>query len=148
MTTAHSPVCRSSVRNVSVQVESPSSVTVSWLPPEAQLWNGIISRYTIVYDLLGMVDKYEDHNDLEPYTTQMLSIPQPGQPLANNPDPRIVMLPLQLETAVISALEEFYVYQFTVYLENTIGQSEASNVVTVEMPASGMESIQLQYLLV
>ena len=118
-------------------MESPSSVTVSWLPPEAQLWNGIISRYTIVYDLLGRVDKYEDDDILEPYTTQMLSIPQPGLPLTNNPDPRIVMLPLQLETAVVNTLEEFSVYQFAVYLENIVGQSAASNSVTVEMPASG-----------
>jgi len=122
---------------VSIQVESPSSVTVSWLPPEVQLWNGIISRYTIVYDLLEMVDEYEDENPLEPYSTQMISIPLPGMSLINNPDPRRVMLPLQCESATIYALEEFFVYQFKIYLENTVGQSDASNSVTVEMPASG-----------
>ena len=90
-----------------------------------------------MYDLLEMVDEYEDDDPLEPYSTQMISIPLPGMSLINNPDPRRVMLPLQCESATIYALEEFFVYQFKVYLENTVGQSDASNSVTVEMPASG-----------
>ena len=130
-----STVCMASVEAVSVEVESASSVTVSWLPPDSQLWNGIITSYTMVYELMGRVDVQD--NNMEPISSQTFSIPQAGMPLVNNPDPRIVTSPLQFESVVINSLEEFYVYRFTVFLENSVGQSDTSSSITVEMPASG-----------
>ena len=125
-----------------MKVESASSVTVSWLPPDSQLWNGIITSYIVVYELLGIVEEGTDKTNFEPISSQTFSIPQAGMPLVNHPDPRIVTLPLQFERAVINTLEEFHVYRFKVYLENTVGQSDVSNLITVEMPPSGKSYIQ------
>lgn len=127
-------VCTDSVRNVSVDVLSAKSVLVSWLPPNAESWNGIITNYTIVYELLRRADE-DNIENIEPISSQTLSIQQ--SQMTNNPDPRDVKLPLVFERAEISALEEFYVYQFKVYLENAIGQSDVSTTSTVEMPAAG-----------
>ena len=141
-------VCMASVEDVSVEVESASSVTVSWLPPDIQFWNGIITSYTVVYELLGMVDNAAESDNLEPQMTQSFLIPQLGTPLANDPDPRIVTLPLQSERALIQLLEEFYVYRFTVYLNNSIGQSNASSSVVVELPPSGNSKMWMPRIIV
>ena len=121
--------------DVSVEVVSASSVTVSWLPPDIQFWNGIITSYTIVYQLLKQVDA--DDGDMETLISKMASIPKPGLPLANNPDPRVATRPLQREEALIQSLEEFYVYRFEVYMNNLIGQSNVSSSVVIETPSAG-----------
>ena len=75
----------------------------------------------------------------EPYVNSEASIPSlPEHPLANNPDPRLVSLPLQEESLQLEGLEENYVYRFTVYFENSAGRSGASNPVLIEMPLSGI----------
>lgn len=132
-------VCGASVRNASAEVTSPTSVLVQWFPPEVSFWNGVITRYVVIYELLRRVDEERDRPILQ---SQSFQIPQLNFPLANNPDPRRVSLPLQFESAIIDNLEEFYVYRFIVYLENLVGPSEASNSLIEEMPASGM----LKYL--
>ena len=125
-------VCRAPVKNVSVEVESASSVTVSWIPPDPQLWNGIISNYTVVYELIKSVDA---EGDVEPLRSQSLTLP--ALAFSNSPDPRIATLPLKRESVVVESLEEFYVYQFTVILENVVGQSDISDSATVSMPPAG-----------
>jgi receptor-type tyrosine-protein phosphatase Q len=125
-------VCRAAVRNVSVAVESPTSVVVSWLPPDVHFWNGIITHYTVIYQLMR---KRDVESSDEPLDTLTLTHPQPGVKLTNNRDPRVAAhSPLESESVVIGMLEEFYVYQFSVLLENAVGQSELSSLVTIEMP--------------
>ena len=131
------------VRNVSVEEASPSSVVLSWLPPDIQFWNGIITRYTVVYERLGTVDEFDDSSAMEPFTSQSISIPQPGLSLVNNRDPQFAILPLQEESVLIEHLEEYYVYTFVVYLENTEGQSGASHTATQEMPQAGIHILTL-----
>ena len=124
-----------------MEVASPSSVVLSWLPPDIQFWNGIITRYTVVYERLGAVEEFDDSSAMEPFTSQSISIPQPGLSLVNNHDPQLAILPLQKERVLIEHLEEYHVYSFVVYLENTEGQSGASQIVTQEMPQAGIHTI-------
>ena len=120
------------MKNVTVEVGSSSSVTVSWFPPDVQSWNGVITQYTVIYQLIRKVD---DDSIVEPTYTQSVLIQEPG--MSNNPDPRVATLPLKTESVVIGQLEEFYVYRFTVFLANSAGKSDVSNPIFIDMPPSG-----------
>ena len=124
-----------------MEVVSPSSMVLSWLPPDIQFWNGIITEYTVVYERLGAVEEFDDSSAMEPFTSQSISIPQPGLSLVNNHDPQFVTLPLQEESVLIEYLEEYYVYSFVVYLENTEGLSAASQTIIQEMPQAGIHIV-------
>lgn len=106
-------------------------------------WNGIITSYTVDYELLHAVGEQAENSVLAPYSILSVSIPQPGFPLANNPDPTRISLPLQTEMVLLEDLQEYYVYQFTVYLQNSAGRSESSQSVTQQLPGAGI----LLYLL-
>ena len=132
------------IDNVTVVIESSTSVTLSWLPVKPSLWNGIIISYTVEYQRQEPVEFIVNHNPgpAEPYVTSTVSIPSlPEHPLVNSPDPRVVTLPLREESLQLEGLEENYVYQFTVYFENLAGRSEISNPVQVGMPSSGTQNI-------
>lgn len=117
------------VDNVTVVIDSSTSITLMWLPANPTLWNGIVLSYTVEYQL-------QESSDLtEPNIATIPSLPE--HPLANNPDPRIATLPLLEETLHLDGLEENYVYQFSVYFENPAGRSETSAPVHVRMPSSG-----------
>ena len=122
------------VQNITVIVQSPTSVAISWYPPNVQEWNGIVTGYTVQYELLGSVDEYPE---LQPFLTFTTSIPSPGVPLQNDPDPRTVGLPLQMETAVVSNLQEYFVYQFVIYFGNSVGESDGTAPIIQEMPQAG-----------
>ena len=129
-------MCTATVSNVSVEVKSPTSVTVSWLPPDPQFWNGVITSYIIVYELMRRVD--EENSDITPIKTEEFMHPQPGEMFANDPDPRVsAYLPLQFESAVIDKIEEFYVYRFSVLVQNSVGESDVSNQYYISMPPAG-----------
>lgn len=124
------------ISNLTVVIDSPTSVNLSWLPVNPNLWNGIITSYTVEYQRQEPVEFNGD--PVEPYVKSTASIPfLPEHPLANNPDPRLVTFPLIEESLQLKGLEENYVYQFTVYFENSAGKSEASSSVQVGMPSSG-----------
>ena len=131
------PVPGASVQNVTVMVQSPTSVAISWYPPNVQEWNGIITGYTVQYELLGSVDEYPENLGLQPFLTLTTSIPSPGVPLQNDPDPRTVGLPLQMETAVVSNLQEYFVYQFVILFGNSVGESDSTAPIIQEMPEAG-----------
>ena len=128
-----------SVQNVTVMVQSPTSVAISWYPPNVQEWNGIVTGYTIQYELLGSVDEYPEDLELQPFLTFTTSIPLPGVPLQNDPDPRTVGLPLQMETAVVNNLQEYFVYQFSIFFGNSIGASDGTVPIIQNMPQAGKE---------
>ena len=116
------------ISNVTVVVVSSTSVIVQWSPVDPSLWNGIITSYTVLYQSTSVSN-----------TTLAASIPSlPEHPLANNPDPRLVSSPLEEESIRLEGLEENYVYQFTVYYENSAGRSVASQSVQIEIPPSGI----------
>ena len=125
------------INNVTVVIDSGTSITITWLPASPSLWNGIVLSYTVEYQC----QKSPNLNyPLEACTTSTSSIPSlPQHPLANIPDPRLVSLPLVEETLHLEGLEENYVYQFIVYFENSAGRSQVSAPVQIRMPSSGTQ---------
>ena len=118
-------------------INSNTSVTLTWLPADPNLWNGIIVSYSIEYQRQKQVEFVDNSEQLE-YVTSTASIPSlPEHPLANSPDPRLVSLPLQDESLYLEGLEENFVYQFVVYYENSAGRSERSGPIRLNMPSSG-----------
>ena len=69
--------------------------------------------------------------------TLHISIPSIGRPLANDPDPTRVTLPLRNESVVIEELEEFHVYRFVIFYENSQGRSNTSSPVIIQTLISG-----------
>ena len=120
------------VEQVNISVVSSTSVNVSWFPTSQDNWNGIITHYTVEYKLIRSV---RDNSGVAP--TMYASIPAPGQPLANNPNPTHVTLPLKRESILITGLQEFSVYQFTIYYENSVGRSDISSPLEQATAAAG-----------
>ena len=126
------------VTSLFVEVKSPSSVRLYWTPPDIQFWNGIITGYTVVYENHGSLEgENEGSSGLTPFMSQTIFIPQSEQQLVNSRDPRLVSLPLRPESAFIDELEEYHLYSFAVYQENSEGVSLLSESVTQEMPEDG-----------
>ena len=111
---------------------SPTSLVISWLPPNISLWNGIILKYTVEYQRQGPVEFIDD--PLIPYLNQTVSI----HSLKNNPDPRLVISPLVNESVYIDRLEEDFLYQFIIYYENSAGKSIRNGAIQLGMPSSGI----------
>ncbi len=86
--------------------------------------------------MLGPVNLNNSVNTIN--TSFVKALPSPGQHLINNPDPRIVAVPLHREHFVIGGLEEFHVYTFTLYLANSAGRSVTSNPIIQELPGAGI----------
>ena len=121
------------VHNFTVEVISATSVKLSWVPPDPQLWNGVITNYTVVYKRLGPVGM----TPAETVTTMVKAIPTRSNPLVNNPDPRHATVPLQNETVILDHLQEYFVYEFSVFMENAAGRSEMSVAIIQELPGAG-----------
>ena len=100
-----------------------TQVELSWLPPDPQLWNGRITNYTVVYELLGPVGMTVTNSS---HLITMKTIPTPANPLANNADPRHASVPLQREMVVVDDLQEDHVYKFSAFMTNAAGRSGIS----------------------
>lgn len=133
--TLHSVAPGASVLNFTVEVVSATRVELSWLPPDPQQWNGRITNYTVVYELVGPVEITSDNLSL-PIMTK--AIPTQGNSLVNNADPRLAGIPLQPEVAVVNGLQEQHLYKFSVFIANAAGRSEMSMTVIQAMPGAGM----------
>lgn len=131
------------VRNVSIELLSPTSVRLFWTPSSAEEWNGVITSYTIEYRQHQVQDNLycstsigEDGGisaDLLQYT-----LTSPPQVFNNNPDPTLATVPLVPEQWVLHDLEEDFGYSMTIYYSNSAGISAGSDVVELKMPQSGM----------
>ena len=114
-------------------------------------WNGVIQSYTVSYELLGSVDGISDPGGFEfgsdsasgaePLISDLVSIPSIGHPFTNNPDPTLVVLPLKNESVVIDGLEEFHVYRFVIFYENSQGRSRSSSPVIKQTYISGKKQL-------
>ena len=125
---------------MTVQIESPTSVRISWLPFNPSGWNGILTSYIVQYTRQGPAGAL--NTPMESYVRSTASIPSlPEHPLANSPDPRLATLPLIHESLLLRGLEENYAYEFTVYCVNSAGSSETSTPVTITMPFSGTKLV-------
>ena len=114
---------------------SATYVKLSWLPPDPQLWNGRITNYTVVYELLGPVGMTSDNSS---QTIMTKAIPTQGNPLANNADPRVASIPLQPEVIVVDGLQEHHVYKFSVIMANAVGRSRMSITIIQALPGAGL----------
>lgn len=118
--------------NVTAKVLSPTSVSLRWLPGNADLWNGIITSYTIHYTLLRQVSATEQASESMTLVSRL-----PSSQLSNNPDPVLVRSPLTWEETVVEGLQAYYVYSFSVSCENSAGRSPNSGAVELDLPFSG-----------
>ena len=130
------------VSGIEVSVTSPSSIRVSWQPTDNENWNGVIQRYTIVYERLRSVGDStstptSEGSGFGAISMDSISIPDSGQRLANNPDPTLAVLPLRREQVTIEGLEEYHVYRVAVYYETSQGRSDRSSPATVQTSTSG-----------
>lgn len=133
---SHSVAPGASVLNFTVEVVSATRVELSWLPPDPQFWNGRITNYTVVYELVGPVEMITSNTSSLPIMTK--AIPAQGNSLVNNADPRLTGIPLQPEVAVVDGLQEQHLYKFSVFIANAAGRSEMSMTVIQAMPGAGM----------
>ena len=128
------------VGDVQVAITSPSTISVSWLPTDKDDWNGVVQRYTVVYERLRSVDSTMTTTEGSGFGSmfvESISIPDVGQRLANNPDPTLVTLPLRREQVSIEGLEEYQVYQLSVHYETSQGRSGQSSPTTLQTLSSG-----------
>lgn len=131
------------VSDVQVSVSSPSSILVSWQPTDKDNWNGVIQRYTIIYERLRSVGDttssttIPDGSGMGSIYVDSISIPDAGQRLSNNPDPTLAVLPLRREQVMIEGLEEYHVYRVAIYYETSQGRSDRSSPMTVQTLTSG-----------
>ena len=130
------------VSDVEVFVTSPSSIRVSWQPTDKENWNGIVRRYTVVYERLRSVGdntstSVSDGSGMGSILVDSISIPDSGQRLSNNPDPTLAVPPLGREQVVVDGLEEYHVYRVAVYYETAQGRSDRSSPVMIQTLISG-----------
>ena len=118
-------------------IESPTTVVVSWYPPIVQEWNGLLTGYIVMYELITSADL----QDVPATLQSTISIPTTGSSLANDQDPRTVSLPLEMETVQLDDLQESFTYRFTIFAENDAGRSVGSIPVLQEMPEAGMYNV-------
>ena len=123
-----------SVQSFTVEVTSATCVQLSWLPPDPQLWNGVITNYTVVYELLGPVGMTSDNSS---HSVMTKTIPTQDSPLANNADPRDVSFPLHWERVAIEGLHEHHVYKFSVFMANAAGRSGMTMTIIQGLPGAG-----------
>ena len=133
--TTHSVAPGASILSFTLEMVSATRVALSWLPPDPKTWNGVITNYTIVYELLRPVGMTSDNSSQAIMTK---AIPTQGNPLANNADPRLTSIPLQREVAVVDDLQEHHVYKFSVFMANAAGRGEMSMTIIQALPGSGL----------
>ncbi len=120
---------------VEVNVTS-TSATIKWIPSSPESWNGRLLQYVIEYQLVKSVDQVGSPEVVEPLLE--LTVPSPGQELANERDPTIVDYPLLPEVAVVDSLEEYHIYSVSIYTENSAGRSPSTMPIMIETMPSGM----------
>ena len=133
--TTHSVAPGASILSFTLEMVSATRVALSWLPPDPDIWNGVITNYTVVYKLLGPVGMTSDNSSQAIMTK---AIPTQGNPLANNADPRLASVPLQQEVAVVDDLQEHHVYKFSVFMANAAGRGEMSMAIIQALPGAGL----------
>ena len=118
------------VKDISIEVVSPTSVRVSWKPPNKKEWKGKIDTYKITTTRLGPNQGIAKR--AEPLNNIITVSPQ-----TNNPDPSLAMEPLQTEQYLIEGLEENYEYTFSISIINGGGSGLPSTPMSQLMPQAG-----------
>ena len=111
---------------MTVPTISSKDVTVMWLPPELENWNGNLTNYTL--DITAV------KNCQEPTVPEIFPNSSRKEYLTffqTNPDPNTAYMEggLQLESLIIDTLEEYQSYNFTVRVWNS--QGEGPEAITI-----------------
>ena len=120
------------MKDLSVNIQSPTSVELSWRPPEKAEWKGKIDFYAITttrHSPRNGITKRADDS----HTETILFTPQ-----ANNPDPSLATEPLLTEQYLVEELEENFEYSFSVSIMNQGGTGMSSEPLVQVMPEAGM----------
>ena len=118
------------VRNLTVNITSPTSVRMFWLPPERVHWRGQIEHYLITATIEGSAGRMKRQGHSSVISREVV-------PQANHRDPSLATEPLKPETFDLQGLEEYFTYSFSVNVVNGAGASEQSPSVMQSLPAAG-----------
>ena len=117
-----------------VEVNSPTSVDVSWEPPPRMNWNGRLVSYAITSVRMSPAGSSISKRQIDAHVETIMVTPQ-----ANHPDPSLASEPLKIETYRLQDLEENFEYSFSVGIVNSKGLgSSTTDPVMQTMPESGM----------
>ena len=116
-----------SVKNLTVRVISPRSLSLSWLPPDRVFWQGIVLHYAVIVTRLGPVTQ----GQVTRSTSVMRLV---VEPMTNHNDPSLAVEPLQEETHVVENLEEYYQYSLSVAMVNSAGEGQPTLPIMQNMP--------------
>ena len=130
--TTHSVAPGASILSFTLEMVSATRVALSWLPPDPETLNGMITNYTIVYGPVVMTSD----NSSQAIITK--AIPTQSNPFANNAGPRLASIPLQREVAVVDDLQEHHVYKFSVFMANAAGRGEMSMTIIQALTGAGL----------
>ena len=107
---------------VNIKLQTPTSVHLSWKPPNKREWRGRIQTYAVSITTLFPVMQ---HNIL-------LVAPE-----NNNGDPSLASEPLKSEECTVNQLEEGFEYQFQLSIVNSEGSGPFSNGQLIKIPENG-----------
>ena len=114
------------VQDVTAPTISPNNVTVMWMPPELENWNGILTNYTV--DITAVED-CQKKRVLENF----IGTPRREHltSFENDPNPNMAYMEegLELESLTIDTLEEYQSYTFIVRVWNN--QGEGPKAITI-----------------
>lgn len=119
------------VRNLSVNLTSATSVYLSWVPPERNLWKGEIDHYLVMSTNLGPARGVRKRQ--APSSTFAVMVP----PQANHRDPSLALETLKQENYELLGLEEYFQYSITVSLVNAAGTGPQHPPILQYMPEAG-----------
>ena len=131
------PAPSDTVKDLSIDITSPTSVQLSWLPPARMEWGGIIDHYLINATALGPVTGDGDQDRGNP--TRVVRV----APITNNADPSLASVPLMLETYRLQELEEYYEYSITVSIVNAAGEGPSHPPIVRRMPETSKSKFLL-----
>ncbi len=123
------------------EIKSSSSVLLMWTPPLQSCWNGIVTHYTIAVQsfgpnmttsTLGILLQNKTLNK-----SHAIIYPDIQQELINQPDPRINRN-IENENLLITCLQPFFKYSFSVSMSNVAGEGPLSHSDMVVLPGRGM----------
>ena len=122
------------MKDLSVNIRSPTSVELSWRPPEKAKWKGKIDFYAIT------ATRHSPSNEITKRAEDSHSETILFTPQTNNPDPSLATEPLLTEQYLVEELEENFEYRFSVSIMNQGGTGMSSEPLVQVMPEAGMYS--------
>lgn len=119
------------MQSLTTNITSPTSLLLSWLPPDRIHWRGQIEHYLITAVSEGSAERMKRQEPSSVITREV-------EPQANHRDPSLATEPLKPETFELQGLEEYFTYSISVSLVNGAGAGEQSPPILQNLPAAGV----------